>query len=171
MRDTCRLCGAGASFLYAHEVLGKYRVNYFECDGCGSLQTEKPYWLSDAYAFPGVHIDVGQAIRVVRLWLYMTKLLTELNVMAEDVCVDYGGSAGLLTRLMRDSGFNFYSFDAYEKPKYADYFTQTDLSDAKVSIITAFEVFEHFPDPAEELGRLLALAGLIHDGGKMMQRV
>lgn len=58
---------------------------------------------------------------------------------------------------MRDSGFNFFSFDAYEFPKYADYFRLTGLDDKKASVVTAFEVFEHFPKPAEELETLLNL--------------
>jgi hypothetical protein len=34
-------------------VLNKHRVSYYYyCTGCGSLQTEKPHWLAEAYA-PG----------------------------------------------------------------------------------------------------------------------
>jgi hypothetical protein len=59
---------------------------------------------------------------------------------------------------MRDSGFDFYCYDAYSVAKYADYFQVPELIPNSFAVITAFEVFEHFPNPASELANILSLA-------------
>jgi hypothetical protein len=132
-------------------ALGRYPVGYHECTSCKSLQTDAPFWLNEAYKIPGVHIDVGQAARVVHSWVRLNFILSQISFDKSLTCVDYGGSAGLLTRLMRDIGYNYYAFDAYENSKYANYFSIEKLTDRPPHLITAFEVFEHFPDPASSL--------------------
>jgi hypothetical protein len=151
----CRLCGAEASRLFERQVLGRYLVSYFRCKGCGSTFTEKPYWLSEAYSFPGVHIDIGMAHRAVRNWLALTRLLPTLGFASNDQGVDYGGGTGLLTRLFRDSGFNFLTHDRFRPSYFADMYEASELHIVKPRIITAFEVFEHFSNPIIELAEVL----------------
>ena len=156
--DKCRLCGGPSLFVFAHEFLGTHTVSYFECSRCRFLQTEAPYWLDEAYSIPGVHIDVGQAIRNVQTWIRLTFLLESIGFDKNALCIDYGGSSGLLTRLMRDSGFQYYAFDRYEKnAKYANYF-QIDhiLERHRPVLMSAFEVFEHFADPGRSLAQIFA---------------
>jgi hypothetical protein len=143
--------------MFTHEVLGRHQVDYFECESCASLQTEKPHWLDEAYAIPGVHVDVGQAARVVQTWARLCFLLETIGFDKQRECIDYGGSAGLLTRLMRDSGFKYLAYDAYDDSKYANYFKINRLDDISPGLVTAFEVFEHFPQPAESIGELFAI--------------
>ena len=152
----CRLCGKPARHAFNRVILERYDTPYWECSSCGSLQTSPPHWLEEAYAFRGVHIDVEQASRGVRNWICLAHYLRAYGVTRER-CLDFGGSSGLLTRLMRDSGFDFYCFDPYETPRYADYFSVGKLRPNDYSVITAFEVFEHFPDPRSDLGRVLQL--------------
>ena len=45
----CRLCSGETSFVFNHKVLNKFDVKYYRCSNCESLQTEKPYWLDEAY--------------------------------------------------------------------------------------------------------------------------
>ncbi|WP_238274321.1 MULTISPECIES: class I SAM-dependent methyltransferase [Methylobacterium] len=149
--ERCRLCHGPTTELFNLQVLGRYDVRYFECKSCGSAQTEVPYWLKDAYAIPGVHVDVGQAARVVATWLRLNSMLEQIGFDKDLVGVDYGGAAGLLTRLMRDSGYNFYAYDTYDDSKYANYFRIATFTQCKPAIVTAFEVFEHFPDPRTSL--------------------
>jgi hypothetical protein len=135
-------------------ILEKYDVDYFECSACGCLETDVPFWLHEAYAIPGVHIDVGQAARVIQTWVRVCFFLNQIDFDASRQCIDYGGSAGLLTRLMRDSGYDFFAFDTYDASKYANYFTVDSLDAVRPALITAFEVFEHFPEPAKALGEI-----------------
>lgn len=153
--DKCRLCGKVSRFKFELEVLAKYRVGYYECSACGSLQTEQPHWLNEAYAIPGVHIDVGQAARIIQTWIRMCYLLESIGFKADRRCVDYGGSSGLLTRLMRDAGYDYFSYDAFDSSKYANYFALERLESCSPELVSAFEVFEHFPDPSDALTRIL----------------
>jgi len=55
---TCRLCGGEARLYGGRSVLGKYEVAYYECGQCGSLQTEEPYWLEEAYRVEGLGLHL-----------------------------------------------------------------------------------------------------------------
>jgi len=154
--EPCRLCHGPTRRLFAATILEKYPTDYWECATCGSLQTGRPHWLAEAYAIPGVHIDTGQAARVVQTWLRLCHLLQAIGFDRAAPCVDYGGSAGLLTRLMRDSGFDYHAFDLYDDSKYANYFRLESLTERPPTLISAFEVFEHFPEPAEALREIFA---------------
>jgi hypothetical protein len=154
--EVCRLCHAPAHYRFERLILEKYLTPYFECSSCGSLQTERPHWLAEAYRIPGVHIDVGQAARVIQTWLRLSLVLKHIGFDNSSQCIDYGGSAGLLTRLMRDSGYNYFAYDFYDHSKYANYFQIQDLSDIKASLISAFEVIEHLPEPRLALAEMLA---------------
>jgi Methyltransferase domain len=152
----CRLCDGQTRHVFNRLILEKYDTPYFECLDCGSVQTEWPHWLAEAYRIPGVHIDVGQAARVLQTWLRLWFLLRNVGFDRSLKCLDYGGSAGLLTRLMRDSGYDYYAFDTYDRSKYANYFRVDSLADLAPALISAFEVFEHFPNPANSLAEMFA---------------
>jgi hypothetical protein len=153
----CRLCGATSTKVFTKRTLGRYDVTYFRCSGCRSLQTEVPYWLDEAYAIPGVHIDVGCASRTLKNWAALSTLLGRLQFPKEALALDFGAASGLLGRLMRDIGYNFHSHDKYARPAFTSYHNIPDLKGTKPQLITAFEVFEHFPEPKAELEQLLAL--------------
>jgi hypothetical protein len=154
--ESCRLCEGTAVHKFDALVLEKYPTGYFECASCGSLQTEFPHWLGEAYAIPGVHVDVGQAARVVQTWLRLCFLLQNIGFDQSRKCIDYGGSAGLLTRLMRDSGYDYYSYDLYDGSKYANYFKVDSLGASNLGLLSAFEVFEHLPQPKVTLTEMFA---------------
>ena len=154
--EPCRLCHGPTRHRFSARILEKYPTDYRECTECGCLQTGRPTWLAEAYAIPGVHIDVGQAARVVQTWLRLCFFLRNIGFDRSRACVDYGGSAGLLTRLMRDAGYDYHAFDLYDGSKYANYFRIDRLAQVSPALVSAFEVFEHFPDPAEQLGGILS---------------
>ena len=66
---------------------------------------------------------MGQVSRSVRNWLILNELLPILRIGREAACVDFGGGEGLLTRLMRDSGWRFRCHDPYHPVLFADAFT------------------------------------------------
>lgn len=73
--------------------------------------------------------------------------------------LDYGGGNGLLSKLLRESGWNSRSYDPF-----ADKAVQLEEL-GKFDLITAFEVFEHVPD----VRRLLAdLKSLLSDNGLIL---
>lgn len=72
--------------------------------------------------------------------------------------LDFGGGDGLLSRTLNDAGWNSETYDPFVRSDVAaDGSKQYDL-------ITAFEVFEHVPDPqdlVETLASLIKPDGLI----------
>ncbi|MFM6404756.1 MAG: methyltransferase domain-containing protein, partial [Microcystis sp.] len=68
--------------------------------------------------------------------------------------LDIAGGYGLLTRLMRDVGFDFYWSDLYCQNIFANYFEASNTNNA-FSAVTAFEVLEHLYDPVEFISKSL----------------
>ena len=67
------------------------------------------------------------------------------------------GGYGLLTRLMRDMGFDFYWLDPFAENFLARGFEYGD-SQRKPNVVTAFEVFEHLFDPLQEIEKIVKLS-------------
>lgn len=153
----CRLCGGTSRYVFSKMLLGHIDAGYYHCEICQSQQTEVPYWLDEAYAIEGVHIDVGAASRTVKNWLGASTLLDQLGCDRNAVAVDFGAATGLFARLMRDVGYNFYSYDKYSLPSFTNYFLLKENELNKAKIITCFEVFEHLPEPAETLSKILSI--------------
>ena len=147
----CRLCGARADFWATKRLLDRHDVRYFLCSECGSLETEEPYWLGEAYNVSGIGDDVGAGQRTIDLVLKISALLNAIKLPERAECIDFGGGIGLFTRLMRDRGFNFLSYDRYAKPFFSDRYSLESMEGRSPAVVTAFEVLEHFPEPAKDL--------------------
>src|SRR5438128_9866447 len=107
MIDACPICERARRVCFDATVLGKYNVSYLICDGCGLLQTEYPYWLNEAYTSAILDIDTGLLARNVALSKRLSPLLFFLSGR-DGPYLDIAGGYGLITRLMRDIGFDFY---------------------------------------------------------------
>src|ERR1035437_7644950 len=150
--DICRSCGSPADYLQSGVVLNA-EVDYFECRSCGYVQTEAPYWLERAYAEAINDSDTGIMVRNqanVRIVLVTLLMLDKLD----GNLVDCAGGYGILVRLLRDYGVNALWSDRYCNNLVARGFEHADET---ADLATAFEAFEHFEKPAEELDRLLAI--------------
>jgi len=147
----CRWCGAPTSLAFTLTVLRKFEVNYLQCSGCSSLQTQRPYWLSDAYDKNLARLDTGAAQRNISNLAasYLVARIFELrNVL------DFGGGDGLLCRLLRDYGLNCFVRDKYASATYALAFTEPDF--ARPDLMLAYEVLEHLVEPRTETRDLFA---------------
>lgn len=154
----CRLCGAATTSAFAKRVLGRLNVKYFTCRSCGSLQTEPPYWLTESYKdYTLSALDTGAADRTLLNFALVTAVAKILRINGQ--ILDFGGGDGLLCRLLRDIGFDCWTYDKFSKPSYAQGFT-VEL-DKSFELITSFEVFEHFVNPALEVADLFSRARAI----------
>ena len=149
--NICRLCSGAVDSLFKKRVLGKYDVSYYKCSHCHSLQTEKPYWLDEAYKNNLSNTDTGAAQRNLHnlaACYTISKLLNARNV------IDIGGGDGFLCRLLRDYEINCYVKDQYATPSYGQGFTQENFDTP--DLIIGFEVLEHYENPIADLDNLFS---------------
>ena len=154
----CRLCGATSEPFASTRVLGKYDVQYFRCPACTFVQTQRPYWLDEAYASPMTDLDVSPLHRVLRFAQHAEAALA-LTGTGDAACIDYGGGYGLLTRHLRDRGFDCWHYDPLCPNMFAKGF-EASLG-RPYGLAMASEVAEHFTNPAEDLAQLLRLAPMV----------
>lgn len=150
---SCPICGGNRQRTFSALVLSKHNASYCHCPQCGFLQVEDPHWLAEAYSEAIACTDTGLVARNLANARTMTVALT-LSGMRQAEMVDIAGGYGLFVRLMRDSGFRFYWDDPYARNLLAGGFSAGELT--KASVITAFEVLEHVPDPLAFLRNALA---------------
>jgi hypothetical protein len=136
-------------------ILNKYNISYFRCNSCEFIQAEEPYWLDEVYANVINLSDIGYVSRNIHLAKITGAILT-MFYNADGQCVDFGGGYGLLVRLMRDAGFNFYRYEPKCVNLFASSFEASPALMGCCEVVTAFEVFEHLVDPVEGIEEMLA---------------
>lgn len=151
----CGICQTESAHFGQALVLEKYQVQYFRCPKCGFIQTEKPYWLAEAYTEALVAADVGIMQRNLQTSA-VTSAVISLLFPAAKRFLDYGGGHGTFVRLMRDRGFNFFWQDLYAKNIHARTFECHE--GARYDLVTAFELMEHLPDPLDGMAQVFALS-------------
>lgn len=151
----CKICNHTTTHHFTVEILNKYPGEFFICPNCKFLFANNPYWLMEAYKSPINLTDTGLVDRN----LYFHKILSLLIYLLFDKkgkFIDYAGGYGMFTRLMRDTGFDFYWFDPYCENLLSKGFEYDLNSKAKVEVLTAFEVFEHLENPILEIEKMLS---------------
>lgn len=141
----CRICGASAKAAFSHAVLKKHPCDYYYCEACGFLQTQVPDWLDEAYSNAVAAADTGLVRRNVAVSRTLSIVLFFL-FDPHGKYLDVAGGYGMLARLMRDIGFDFYWSDKYCENLLARGF-EAPAAATSYAAVTAFEVLEHVPDP------------------------
>ena len=144
----CPICGNSMRSVFSANVLIKYKVTYYYCEECGLLKTEKPYWLDEAYQEAIDDTDTGLVNRNI-VNSASVELILECLSIEKGKFLDVAGGYGLLTRLMRDKGFDCYTTDKYCKNLFAKTFEPSPHFMAEA--LFAFEVLEHIEDPFQFL--------------------
>lgn len=151
----CKICAGESVYLFDKKVLSKYDVKYFRCTRCEFIQTEKVFWFDEAYNNIITSLDLGLINRNLHIYPIVGAIISKF-FDDKGSFLDYGGGYGLLVRIMRDEGFDFYRQDKFCKNIFATDFDIEDVSkQRKFELITAFELFEHFNDPLHELRTML----------------
>jgi len=121
------------------------RPHLLYCQHCDFLFLEDPFWLPEAYKqeFFG---DTGYIQRNLRFakFLHLLFLIYEFasfSRLRSQAC-DLGAGLGMLPRLMRDYGYDYWGTDAYSGMQLIQPFVDPKFN---VSIKSAFEVVEHVP--------------------------
>jgi hypothetical protein len=156
MEKECNICGNAVSPIFSAEILKKYNVQYFQCPVCGYVCTENPYWLPESYKNSINITDTGMLLRNIHLSKISSCILF-LFFKKDAKYLDYGGGYGVLTRLMRDIGFDFYWHDPYTQNLFAQGF-EYHKNCTEIELITSFESFEHFNKPLEDLEKIFSIS-------------
>lgn len=153
---TCRICGGNSQYVFTGQLLN-HAVRYYDCDVCGYLQTEWPSWLDQAYASPINISDTGIVERNVMNSRKVAAIMWRYGLSDRRV-VDFAGGNGLLVRMLRDIGIDASWDDKYCQNIFARGF---EHDGGPADLITAFEAFEHFVEPTQELDRFMSIAPTI----------
>lgn len=150
----CNICHAPAREVYRAKILNKYEAPYFQCSACGFISLPDPHWLAESYASAITALDIGLLKRNLELREVVSALIRTYFDPAGKF-LDYGGGYGVLVRLLRDRGFDFFRQDVYAENLFAKSFDLENAGTTRFELLTAFEVFEHLQNPAEELEKML----------------
>jgi hypothetical protein len=156
----CRICFQPLSLFGAATLLGKFEVSYYQCDTCGFVQTEQPYWLEQSYSEVVTNSDIGLISRNLAQ-ADITPALINCFFDSDGKFIDYGGGYGLFVRLMRDQGFNFLRYDPFCENLFAKNFDVSLAEPSNIELVTAFEVFEHLVDPVDEMKKIAEISNTI----------
>ncbi|MDZ4668156.1 MAG: class I SAM-dependent methyltransferase [bacterium] len=154
----CKICDTLAEPIFNHTVLSKYDVTYYRCAQCYFIQTEKPYWIEEAYKNALNPEDTGLFKRNEDFRAKTSVLIFCLLGKAKKY-VDFAGGYGIFTRMMRDVGFDFYWSDKYATNMMAKGFESK--AGERFEAVTAFEVFEHMVSPHDDLKEILAVSDTV----------
>ena len=102
------------------------------------MQTERPYWMQEAYSTNLSILDTGAGQRNL---LNLAATYAVCGLLRANNVIDFGGGDGLLCRLLRDYEVNCFVSDKYAAATYARAFVTPDFD--RPDILLAFEVFEH----------------------------
>jgi hypothetical protein len=149
----CPLCAAPLEKLGSLKIFGKYPADYLRCSGCGFVQVADPHWLAEAYASAMTNADIGPVWRADDL-SKITKTLIHAVADPAGTFLDYGAGYGIFVRKMRDLGYDFRWLDKYCENIFAKGFEAAAPPAKKIELVTAFEVFEHFFDPARQIAEI-----------------
>ena len=148
----CSVCRSIMNYYLTKTLMDTYEVKYLRCTKCGIIQTEKPYWLKEAYSSAIIDSDTGIISRNTVL-SKITAIVCLLFLGKTSRVLDYGGGYGILTRMLRDIGVDCYWSDKYAKNLFARGFE--GKSGARFDVVTAFELFEHLENPLDEVDKIL----------------
>ena len=156
---SCPICSSAMHNCFKAEVLGKYPAQYEVCNTCGYLKAHGPYWLEEAYSIVIAQADTGLVARNLAIASRLAGVLYwVLNARGDDRYLDAAGGYGMLTRLMRDLGFDFYWSDKYCKNLLALGF-EYKQSYGACTVVTAIEVLEHVTNPVSFIEEIFAFSG------------
>jgi hypothetical protein len=151
----CKICNNESKEIFSAEIINKHNISYYFCPNCNFLQTEDPYWLDEAYKSAIGKADTG-ILRRNQLFAKRSSAIISHFFDANNKFLDFAGGYGIFVRMMRDIGFDFYWGDPYAQNLFAKEFEHN--KQYNYELITAFECFEHFTDPINQIQKMLELS-------------
>ena len=146
----CKICDGNAEKIFTRLAIKKYDADFYRCNQCEYIFINNPFWLEEAYKSPIANTDIGILMRNFSLSSQLTAILFFMREV-KGRFLDIGGGYGILTRMMRDNGFNFYWQDDYCENIFAKRFDYSNKLIKNITGISIFEVIEHLQWPLQFL--------------------
>lgn len=155
-RESDKSCGVcrGKTIFYDRAAVLRYSADYYVCLNCGTVAIPNAFWLKEAHSQAISNLDTGIVNRNITFAKFMLTFLT-LEKLKHEKFLDWGGGPGLLTRIMRDFGFDCWNFDKYSEHPFDGYFHIKNDSYLNFNVVFALESFEHLENPLDSLFELL----------------
>lgn len=146
---SCHLCGNETRTLFSATLLGKHEAPYLYCADCDHVYVDDPNWLDEAYSEAIAAEDTDIAARNVFMALRLAAIdYFVLGDRGQGTYVDVAGGYGLLTRLLRDFGFDCYWSDPYAQNLFARGFECRPGQGLHLAV-SAIEALEHTAKPLD----------------------
>ena len=156
MSTKCPICDGRLELSFKEKVLRRHNAIFDYCQSCGFLCARNPHWLAEAYSSAIASTDTGLVMRNNAVAHKLASVLFGvLGERGQGRYADIAGGYGMLTRIMRDYGFDFYWSDKYCENLMArgfDYLPELGPCRA----ITAIEIMEHLENPLGFIREALA---------------
>ena len=143
---SCKLCASEMRTLGALRILGRHEASFHQCERCGFVQTDRPWWLEEAYMRTITATDLGLLARCRTLAERVPGVLACAGAL-EGPVLDWGGGYGTLTRMLRDRGVDCWHSDPYCANIHAQGFATSLERRDRWAAVLAVEVLEHLEDP------------------------
>jgi hypothetical protein len=164
----CRICSSESNEIFSAKILNKHVIKYYHCPQCNFLQTEDPFWLNEAYEAAIGITDTG-IIKRNQLFAKRSSAVISSFYNSNKKFLDFAAGYGIFVRMMRDFGFDFYWYDLFAENLFAKGFEYSKQDN--ILLITAFECFEHFANPLEEIEKMLKISENIIFSTRVFQGV
>ena len=158
--NVCPVCAKRTEHWASAQVLLHVSVTYSRCTSCGLIKADDVHWLDEAYSSAIAGLDLGLLDRCLVL-SHVTSAFMRAAGLVDGPFLDWAGGYGILTRLMRDRGFDFRDFDPKAANILAGDYRLDRLEGERFQLVTAFEVLEHLEDPVEELADVASRADVL----------
>jgi hypothetical protein len=115
--STCPICKSSANGLFIMTIQAENQVELNSCSKCEFAFYPDQNWINQSFSDVLNSLDAGAADRTVIAADYLGVMLKSQK-LSHGKFLDYGGGYGLLSRIMRDRGFNFENFHPRTNPLF-----------------------------------------------------
>ena len=88
----CKICYSISSEVFKAKVLNQYSVVYFQCPDCQFIQTESPFWLSEAYHSAITDLDIGLIQRNIQFSDIVESILLNNSIDSNRKFIERGNA-------------------------------------------------------------------------------
>jgi hypothetical protein len=153
----CPICGEAAEVKLHVDIHGRHKQPLFQCSVCCFSFFHQPDWLPQSFSAELNELDLGSVARCLSVADFVTATFSSDRGTTR--LLDWGGGDGLLTRLLRERGFDCVWHDPFVQPRYVG--DSIYIEGDHTGIVVASEVFLHLTDPLYALRSLLAISEVV----------